>query len=91
MKPRFTDSVRFRLPYVSAQESAKSGYLEARFAQYRELQRAEAAATGGEMVSQTYQPEKVKVADLSDAEPVRERPSQLSAHHHEVLPLKRKR
>ena len=42
MKPlRFTDCAAFRLPYVSAQESAKSGYLEARFAQYRELQRAD--------------------------------------------------
>ena len=63
MKPRFTDSVRFRLPYVSAQESAKSGYLEARFEQYLELQRAEAALRNGAQ-------------------------GQLSAHPHEVLPLK---
>ena len=75
MKPRFTDSVRFRLPYVSAQESAKSGYLEARFAQYRELQRAEAALRVGEGSLNT------RNADKGEQE-------QLSAHPHEVLPLK---
>ena len=63
MIPRFTDRAAFRLPYVRVEDQPPYGYLEARFAQYRELQRAEAALRNGAQ-------------------------GQLSAHPHEVLPLK---
>ena len=76
MIPRFTDSGAFRLPYVRVEDQPPYGYLVARFEQYRELQRAEAAASQAAPVESdsTFQAHQ-----------------QSSSHPHEVLPLKRRR
>lgn len=40
--PKFTDKDRFRLPYSSAAETSKEGYLLRRFKQYAERDRKNA-------------------------------------------------
>ena len=42
--PRYTDSHRYRRPYIGAEASSKPGYLAERFAQIRAEQEAAAAS-----------------------------------------------
>ena len=41
--PRYTDSHRYRRPYIGAEASSKPGYLAERFAQIRAEQEAQRA------------------------------------------------